>query len=871
MIVGSGDNVDPARKISVRRCSLPAYLREESSVKTARQELVRCKINKTNCKGLYDSGADVDMIRDTLTKHLPRFPLDEVIILESIERPNAMTLTEGVKFTLTIGNKTTEETMAVANFPPGGPDVILGKPFMETRCPEALEALRNYGSTTGEKPMGGDMTQNRSSRRAELQRAIQRMTLNAKLAWARVRKAQTLPDEGYYSEEEEENLPPIRGLKKNPPGWQKLIPEEGQAFLDIFSEITHEYKAVSIPGWDCKIKLKEGAVLPMSKPYQMSSLESRVWKKLIKHRLAHGINEPSTADNAVPIFCVLDPPSEGRNDNQRQMRFVDDLRKVNENIVGLPFPLPRIEPMVNKLAAANYLFSFDVVSGYDTVPLEPESRNYTTFVTPDGLYRWCRMPQGLKTAPAIYQGRMVQIFGDLIDREGFGLFIYIDDIYGYADTPENFRKLKIEVFKRCRKYGIHLSPVKANFDAQELKCLGFVIEKGKGVRMAKDKIALIHAQEPPKSIGDIRRLQGIIGFYDGFIPGFADKATCITDQLKNNKEIDWTLECQEAWRQMCKWVREDHFCQAWDEDARIVIYTDASNSALGGAIMQPRKDDPTQLGLVYCYHRKFKTEEANWAIGDKELFAIIHGFRKYRYLLAGKQVEIRCDHRNLASLMFTSRLDGHGGRRARWQEELAASGIDFTINIIPGTENELADFISRFGMPECIEGRPRPALELACFNPKALTDIMKWFRVEGASLQEKLEKGFAVGNKKERERLEFTAQQVLGKSKEIETHLRSYYAGVALRAGFTNKSEKINDSGDTDRPLHMQAPALHDAGIPLECAARCAWPCHHPKTANLQYDCLLNQEQLRRMASMPDDEPTRNWGKNKEGLGYQGA
>jgi hypothetical protein len=440
--------------------------------------------------------------------------------------------------------------------------------------------------------------------------------------------------------------------------------------------------------------------------------------------------------------------------------------------------------MVNKLASAKFLRCFDVKAGYDLVPLENTSRPLTTFITKRGLFQWTRMPQGLKTAPAIFQRRMEYILNPLLDRDGNGIVVYIDDVFQYGDQKENLDKTTEELFGLARKGGLRFSPTKAQWDTDTVSCLGFTIKKGKGVFMNKDKIAMIHNSRPPTRVADVQKLQGLINFYNRFIPHFADKAACITDLLKKDEPWSWNQTRQDAWRAMCDWVRNDHYLQPWRQACPTSMFTDASDVAAGGLLMQPTPSDPTQLGLNYCFHGKFRQEQTHWGGPDKELYAIIKGIEEFRYLLVGCDVTIFTDHYNLAAFMFRGGLAGHDGRRARWWQFLADSGVEFVIKPIEGTRNYLADFMSRFGYPDAADIPERSLLEMNRFSTKALRDITTWFKDSDKGIRHQMEAAFASGNKKKAKHLNHTLQRIGQKSREIDRYLQNI--------------EKLNDSADPD-------------------------------------------------------------------------
>ncbi len=57
--------------------------------------------------------------------------------------------------------------------------------------------------------------------------------------------------------------------------------------------------------------------------------------------------------------------------------------------------------------------------------MAPNSREVMAFSTPNGQYKWTRMPFGLKGAPLTFQRTMNNIYGDML---GNYVYIYLDDI-----------------------------------------------------------------------------------------------------------------------------------------------------------------------------------------------------------------------------------------------------------------------------------------------------------------------------------------------------------------------------------------------------------------------------------------------------------
>jgi hypothetical protein len=85
-----------------------------------------------------------------------------------------------------------------------------------------------------------------------------------------------------------------------------------------------------------------------------------------------GVIEPTTSEWASPV--VLGPKTD------ESMRFCIDYRRLNALTVRDSYP-----------------------SGYWQIPVHPDDRAKTTFTSHECLYRFLRMPFGLRNAPETFQ------------------------------------------------------------------------------------------------------------------------------------------------------------------------------------------------------------------------------------------------------------------------------------------------------------------------------------------------------------------------------------------------------------------------------------------------------------------------------------
>ena len=75
-----------------------------------------------------------------------------------------------------------------------------------------------------------------------------------------------------------------------------------------------------------------------------------------------------------------------------------------------PFPMPRIDQLVDATVGHHRMNFLDAFQGYYQIPLAMDNQEKITFVTHIGNYHYKVMPFGLKNAEATYQRMMTRMF-----------------------------------------------------------------------------------------------------------------------------------------------------------------------------------------------------------------------------------------------------------------------------------------------------------------------------------------------------------------------------------------------------------------------------------------------------------------------------
>jgi hypothetical protein len=80
-----------------------------------------------------------------------------------------------------------------------------------------------------------------------------------------------------------------------------------------------------------------------------------------------------------------------------------DYTHLNKACPKDPFPLPRIDQVVNSTAGCETLCFLDAYTGYHQIVMCIADQLTTSFITPFGVYSYQMMPFGLKNVGATFQ------------------------------------------------------------------------------------------------------------------------------------------------------------------------------------------------------------------------------------------------------------------------------------------------------------------------------------------------------------------------------------------------------------------------------------------------------------------------------------
>uniref|UniRef100_A0A2N9EBE5 Reverse transcriptase domain-containing protein n=1 Tax=Fagus sylvatica TaxID=28930 RepID=A0A2N9EBE5_FAGSY len=143
-------------------------------------------------------------------------------------------------------------------------------------------------------------------------------------------------------------------------------------------------------------------------------------------------------------------------------RVCVDFTNLNQACPKDPFPLPKIDQLVDATVGQNRMSFLDAFQGYHQIALSIEDRKKTAFITPLGVYCYKVMSFGLKNASATYQQMVTKMFKDQIGRT---VEIYIDDMVVKSKLSQNHLEDLTETFRTLRLHKLRLNASKCPWKA----------------------------------------------------------------------------------------------------------------------------------------------------------------------------------------------------------------------------------------------------------------------------------------------------------------------------------------------------------------------------------------------------------------------
>ncbi|MEM7281681.1 MAG: reverse transcriptase family protein [Pseudomonadota bacterium] len=377
------------------------------------------------------------------------------------------------------------------------------------------------------------------------------------------------------------------------------------------------------------------------RPYRVPMHQRQIIKQHIDEMLKADVIRPSISPWASPV--VLVKKKDGKD------RFWVDYRKLNNVTKKDVSPLPRIDEILDVLGRARFFSTLDLRAGYWQIPVAPQDREKTAFVTYEGMFEFNKLPFGLCNAPATFQ-RLMEIV--LAGLNWLTCAVYMDDILVFSVSFEDHLRDVQNVINTIRSAGLKFKPEKCQFARASIKFLGHVVTPS-GIRPDPEKLVAVRGMPDPKNKDEVRSFLGLASYYRRFVRDFAQIADPLHKLLKKNADFKWAEQHSNAVGTLKDKLLSAPILHYPDFSKLFTLFTDASGVGIGAVLAQ---DTDGQDHPIAYISRALKKSERNYPPIEWEALAVVWAIRQFRHYLYGRRFIVITDHAPLRWLMSPNHM-----------------------------------------------------------------------------------------------------------------------------------------------------------------------------------------------------------------------
>jgi cleavage and polyadenylation specificity factor subunit 1 len=348
-----------------------------------------------------------------------------------------------------------------------------------------------------------------------------------------------------------------------------------------------------------------------SRARRLTPEKLRVARQTFEELLRRGEVRASKSPWATPLQIV---PKKG----PEKWRVCGDYRRLNSVTKPDKYPVPNIGDFNTRLSGSRRFTKIDIRRAYNQIPVAKADIEKTAVITPFGLFEYLVMPFGLQNAAQTFQRFLDELFRDL----DF-VYVYIDDILITSAVESSHAEKVRTVLERLNNAGIVINVAKCQYNCSEVTFLGHTVN-AQGILPDPERVEPVMNFPQPNTVKELRRFLGMVNFYRRAIHHAAEYQRRLQNWILSNKKNDntplkWTEDAEGAFQQFKTALGRAALLHHPAEDIPLVLNTDASDSAIGGALHQLRGGNLEPLAF---FSRKLTLAESKWSTYDRELLAV---------------------------------------------------------------------------------------------------------------------------------------------------------------------------------------------------------------------------------------------------------
>ena len=462
---------------------------------------------------------------------------------------------------------------------------------------------------------------------------------------------------------------------------------------------------LKIARWVCLqaddlFRQREKEISPLVKPYiiklekepkqvgtrPMNPDQRKQLIEMTDAQLKKQIIEPCESPYSSPV--VLIPKKGGK------IRFAIDYRELNKCIAPDRYTIPDVNTSLSVLEGNKFYSALDLTDAFWSVPLAEDSRPLTAFQTPNGLYQYRYLPQGLKTASAVFCRHMDTMLGSL---KWTNVLTYVDDILVFSDTFEKHVEVLHKVFTQLKLFNMTLAPHKCHILMDSVNYLGHTIDS-EGVHCDADKIKAIKEMPLPQTRESLYSFLCQMRYYRCFVEGHMLKERPLREKFESKSpwkkdhegNVIYTEAELQAIDKLKNALTSDPVLSHPNWEQEFTLHTDACKIGLGATLVQ--MIDGKERVIRYASRSLTKIEK-NYSVWEWESLAILWATKVFRMYLAGSRHFTVVTDSKATKHVMELKSENAEGRLLRWS--LAMQDYNWSIKHREGKRHADADGLSR--------------------------------------------------------------------------------------------------------------------------------------------------------------------------------
>ena len=174
------------------------------------------------------------------------------------------------------------------------------------------------------------------------------------------------------------------------------------------------------------------------------------------------------------------------------------MRRANEAIIRERLPIPTVDQVLEELNGSTVFSKLDLRHGFHQVELHADSRDITTFVTHDGLFRYKRLSFGVNAAPEKYKHILSQVIADIE-----GVVNIADHLIVHGKTVAEHDQSLHKLLARLEEKNRTLNGEKCTFGMGKVVFMGIFLSKH-GIGPTEEKVRAVKEATRLSSVSEVK-------------------------------------------------------------------------------------------------------------------------------------------------------------------------------------------------------------------------------------------------------------------------------------------------------------------------------------------------------------------------------